>query len=257
MPDLSELLQKLGLSEKETATFLSIAKLGSSTVSEIADEAKITRTHVYELAESLKVRGLLTQSDTRGVRRYEALDHAGLIAFLAHKQKELQELEKSFVHAANQFNSLQKGGKLKTKVRFFEGVRGIEAIYHEVKRDCRAMAVGYDLLVMFSPGRVEQLIPGWFKMGLYFDEPGMHKRGILADTAFTRQFIEKMKESKHEHSYKIWPKEKGEFPTDTVCWSNKLFLIDLVDYPSGIIIEDAAIVSSFKMWFEFMWEKLS
>lgn len=47
-----------------------------------------------------------------------------------------------------------------------------------------------------------------------------------------------------------------EFPTDTVCWSNKIFLIDLVDYPSGIIIEDTAIVQSFKMWFEFMWKKL-
>jgi len=256
MSNVSELLEKLGLSDKEVKVFLSLIKLGPSTVSEIADEAKITRTHVYEIANSLKQKGLLTQSDTRGVRKFEALDHAGLMAYLSHKQKELHELEKSFAHAANQFNALQKGGKLKTKVRFFEGVKGIEAIYHEVKRDCKTQPPGYELLVMFSPGRVEQLIPGWFNMGLYLDEPGMKKRGILADTEFTKIYTEKMKTSKHEHCYKIWPKEKGEFPTDTVCWSNKIFLIDLVDYPSGIIIEDAAIVQSFKMWFEFIWQYL-
>jgi hypothetical protein len=99
-------------------------------------------------------------------------------------------------------------------------------------------------------------MPGWFKKELYFDEPGMKKRGILADTEFTKHFIEKLKTSKYEQHYKIWPKERGGFPTDTVSWSNKIFLIDLTDYPSGIIIEDAAMVKSFKMWFEFIWQHL-
>lgn len=256
MPEISQLLSRLGLGDKETKVFLSLVKLGPSTVSEIADEAKITRTHVYELAESLKQKGLLTQMETKGVRRYEALDHTGLLAYLSHKQKELHELEKSFAVSANQFNALRKGGKLKTKVRFFEGTKGVEAIYHEIKRDLKSQPPGYEVLTIFSPSRVETLIPGWLQMELYIDEPGMKKRGIVADTAFTQHYLEKMRSSKNAHSYKIWPKGKDEFPTDTIYWLNKITLIDLIDYPSGIIIEDAAIVQSFKMWFEFIWHHL-
>jgi len=256
MPEISQLLSQLGLGEKEVRVFLSLVKLGPSTVSDIADEAKITRTHVYELTNALKQKGLLTQSDSRGVRKFEALGHAGLMAYLSHKQKELQELEKSFTHVATQFNALQKGNRLKTKVRFFEGAKGVEAIYHEIKRDLKSQPPGYEVFTIFSPGRVESLIPGWLEMELYIDEPGMKKRGIVADTAFTQHYLEKMKSSENTHSYKIWPKGPDEFPTDTICWLNKMTLIDLIDYPSGIIIEDAAIVQSFKMWFEFMWNHL-
>src|SRR3989344_6658924 len=257
MPEIPLLLQKLGLSEKETAVFLGLVKIGPSTVSEIADEAKITRTHVYELANSLQQKGLLTQMETKGVRRYEALDHAGLLAFISQKQKELHELGKSFTLATNQFNALRKGGKLKTKVRFFEGVKGIESIYHEIKHDLKGQPSAYEVSTIFSPGRVEALIPGWLEMELYIDEPGMKKRGIVADTPFTLKYLKKMKSSKNTHAYKIWPKSTDEFPTDTICWWNKITLIDLVDYPSGIIIEDPPIVQSFKRWFEFIWQKLS
>jgi hypothetical protein len=70
------------------------------------------------------------------------------------------------------------------------------------------------------------------------------------------EYQTQMEKTKHEVRYKLWPKEKGLFPTDNIAWKNKIAYIDLVGYPSGIIIENEAVVKSYTMWFNQMWEGL-
>ena len=71
------------------------------------------------------------------------------------------------------------------------------------------------------------------------------------------KFVNKVKAADQKNLfYKIWPKEKNEFPTDTLCWLNKIAYLDMKGYPSGIIIENAAMVETFTMWFRQMWDSL-
>ncbi len=257
MEKIREILSGIGLSEKEVRVFLSLLKRGSGTVGKLALDSGVTRTHIYEILENLEKQGLVTQANTAGVRRYEAIGHAALLANLGRRQQHLQKLEKSLAAAATDFQALQVGSKQKTKVRFFDGPEGIHSIYAEIKSDLKKQKEPSELLTIFSPGLVERTLPGWFAAEEYIEVPKiMSKRGILFDSETARQYLQKIKGSPAAHSYKLWPKERGEFPVDTLCWLNKLTLIDLVDYPSGIIIENSAIVKVFAMWFALMWESL-
>jgi len=257
MLKITELLMKLGLNDKEIKVFLSLAKLGPSGVSKIALDSGVTRTHVYDVAEGLKQKGLLTEIEEKGLRKYEVLDHAGLMAFISRKQKEFLTLEKKLVELATEFETLRVGERHKTKVRFFEGPEGIRTIYAEIRSDLQKKKEASELLTIFSPAQVERALPGWFEAEEYIEVPAhMNKRGILYASDITRRYLEKIKASTGAHQYKLWPPEQGEFPVDTLSWGNKITYIDLVGYPSGIVIENEAIVRTFRMWFEKMWENL-
>ena len=59
MAQLTQLLQKLNLNKKEAAIFLTLVKLGKATASAIGRDSGVTRTHIYDLVQSLIKKGLV------------------------------------------------------------------------------------------------------------------------------------------------------------------------------------------------------
>ncbi len=248
MTQLRETLENLKLSEKEVDLFLALVRLGKSTVSVLARESGITRTHIYGIVEVLVKKGLVSEVEDRGKKTYESVDHAGLLAFISREQKELQKIEKKVVEMASEFNALQVGSKEKTKVRFFNGIEGVKQMYAEIRHDIEKSDAQIEVLTIFSPENLEKIIPDF----AYFDYPNMLGRDIVAEDSMIKTYTSKIKP---EH-YRIWPKEKGVFPTDNVMWKNKIAYIDITGYPSGIIIENEAMAKSFTMWFNEIWNGL-
>ncbi|PIQ78499.1 hypothetical protein COV82_00920 [Candidatus Peregrinibacteria bacterium CG11_big_fil_rev_8_21_14_0_20_46_8] len=255
IPEL--LLQDLGLADKEIKILLSLMRLGSASVTQIALESGITRTHVYDIAEQLKEKGLVSEIGEQGVRRYEAVDYYGLLAYLSRKQKKLQLLEKHFNRAAPIFQALRPSKRSTTSIRFFEGVEGVHAIYNTIRNDLKTSKEAQELLTIFSLERIESSIPRWLNNEEYIQVPAhVKKRDILYDSKRVQSYVQCMQRGSGEHEYKIWPKQKGEFAIDTLCWGHKLSYIDLTANPSGVIIENDAVVDTFRMWFEEMWGHL-
>ncbi len=256
MQKIHELLIQLGLNDKEARVFLSMVKLGPAPVGKVAMNSGITRTHVYDIAEELKERGFVSAVEKRGVRIYEALEHAGLLALISRKYKELEALEKKVAESVSDFEQLRAGARQKTKVRFFEGAAGVLNIYEEIKSDLRKLKEPFEIITIFSPDKLEKTFPGWFDEKHIDIPPYMIKRDIVHESEIFSKHLKDREKSASQYSYKIWPKAKGEFPADTLCWQNKIAYVELAEYPSGVVIENEAIVQTFKMWFEKMWEGL-
>jgi sugar-specific transcriptional regulator TrmB len=252
MVQLKQLLLKLNLNEKETVLFLTLVKLGKAGVSAIARESSITRTHIYDIVQNLVEKGLVSEVEERGIKTYEAVGHAGLLAFVSREQKQLQNIEKKIAEAASEFNALQVGTQQKTKVRFFDGVEGIKSIYQEVERDVEASTEKKEVLTIFSPQNLESIIPNFS----YFAFANTVVRDIVCEDKLLDVYKKQIVKSAFEVQYKIWPKEQGIFPTDSIVWKNKIAYTDLVGYPSGIIIENEAMTKSFIMWFNMLWKNL-
>ena len=83
MANLKQLLFKLNLNQKEATIFLSLVKLGKSHASAVGRDSGVTRTHIYDLVQDLVKKGLVSEVEERGIKTYEAVDHAGLLAFVA------------------------------------------------------------------------------------------------------------------------------------------------------------------------------
>lgn len=252
MANLKELLLQLKLSSKEVAVFLSLVKLGKTTAAAVARDSGITRTHIYDLVQGLIEKGLVSELEEKKIKVYEAAEYNGLLAFVSRQQKELQSAEKQLVQLASEFNALQVGAKQKTRVRFFDGVEGVKNIYEEIRRDFNKQTERFELLTIFSPENLERVMPGF----QYFTFPNALGRDIVAADTLLPEYERQMRVAGHGVEYKIWPPDKGLFPTDNIAWNHKLSYIDLIGYPSGIIIENASIFQSFTLWFNRLWESL-
>ena len=258
MPNIQDILKDLGLTENEAKVFLAAVKVGLAPISRVAAEAGIARTYVYELAEELKKKGLLAEVEVGKIKKIQALDYGGLLSYTQRRQRDMQRLEKDLEKAQGEFQALRMGIAQKTKVRFFEGVEGIKSINAEIRKDVEKLTTPYNLYVVFSADKMEAVLPGWIEHNqhIYF-EPLMKKYAIISETPLLPKFIGNTKEHGQKNLlYKIWPKEQKEFPTDTLCWLNKIAYLDMRGNPSGIIIENQAMVDTFVMWFKQMWTGL-
>jgi hypothetical protein len=257
MKTIEQILKDLGLTENEAKVFLSAVKVGLAPISAIARESGIARTYVYELAEELKAKGLLAEIEVGKIKKIQALDYGGLLSYVERRQRDMQALETDLKKVEGEFLALRSGLPQKTKVRFFEGVEGIKNINAEIKKDLGKLQTPYQFYVVFSTDRMEAVLPGWTEENRHiYYEPLMKKFCIISNTPLLQKFLEKSKDQKNMFN-KIWPKELLEFPTDTLCWQNKIAYLDMKEYPSGIIIESSAIVQTFVMWFKQMWSGLN
>ena len=61
MPTILELLNKLGLNQKEANVYMACLELGSGTIKELSEKSGVKRTSIYNFLEELKQKGLITQ----------------------------------------------------------------------------------------------------------------------------------------------------------------------------------------------------
>ena len=257
MKSIEQILTELGLTDNEAKVFLSAVKTGLAPLSRIAKGAGVSRTYVYELVEQLKEKGLLAEIEEGKTKKIQALDYGGLVAYVERRQKEMVRLERDLLKSSAAFHALTKGVSKPTKVRFFEGVEGIKSINTEIRKDLEKLKATHSFYVVFSADRMEAVLQGWIEHNQHiYYEPFMRKFAIISQTPQLEQFLEQVRENRQKNfEYKIWPQHK-EFPTDTLCWMNKIAYLDMEGRPSGIIIENKAMVDTFVMWFEQMWGSL-
>lgn len=258
MANIRQLLLDYGLAEKEAEVFLSIVKQGESGASTISSDTGITRTHIYDIVFELKKLGLITEIQRRGIKKYQSIDHDGLVAIFGQKQSQLKKLKEEMTMASAEFNKLQVGVAQKTRVRFFDGKEGIKRIYTESRNDLlKTQEKSAELLTIFSPDQIQKVFPKWYEHENFMDHGlNITKRGIVCHSDIFNDYVKDIEQRENNHQYKHWPKHGHDFLTDTLCWLGKIAYIDLADVPSGIIIENRGIVCSFKMRFDFMWYSL-
>src|SRR3989338_1035554 len=254
---ISPLLTRLGLNDKEVKVFLTLLTHGDQLASGIARFSGVTRTHVYDIAESLHKRGLVTVTEVRVARRYGAISHNGILEFVAQRQQSFAKLEKDLTEAASDFNALKSSTQPKTQVRFFEGPDGIRQILNELRIDMEKSSER-ETVTVFPVDRLANGVTNFIDDMLYINLPQLNKRDIIEDGPLAREYIERCKKGPVEHRYKIWPKEWGELLTDTVCWGDKVEISDVEDpkHVSGILITNHAYANTYRQWFEQLWDSL-
>lgn len=129
----SEVLQDLGLKEKEIKTYLALLELGSSTIKPIAVRAGIKRTSIYNFIEHLLALGLITRSTVRGRQNYQAAAPARLLEL---QKERLGKLELLLPYLQQAWES--KPGKV--RLSYFEGPKEVMNIVREEPR-CRKEAL--------------------------------------------------------------------------------------------------------------------
>lgn len=121
-------LIRLGLSEKEAATYTAVLALGSATVQETSRASGVSRPTTYATLEALENRGLVASHGEGSARRFLPEPPQRLEAILASERADVEGKEKVLAGTLPMLMALFNAEGPKPHVRYLEGEEGLETV---------------------------------------------------------------------------------------------------------------------------------
>lgn len=237
---LLSVVKNIGLTDKEAKVYLACLELGSTGVTHIAHRAGINRVTTYDVLEKLMQKGMVNSMMKSGMRLYDATDpHTVATDF---KRREME-----FRKALPDFRRL-RGDAIHPRVRYFEGLDGIKAIYDDTltsKTEILNYANSREIRVHW-PEYDEEYVRKRVKHKIYL-------RGIAPLDEHGTWVKSHDKENHRE--LRLVPSEEFSFTNEINIYDDKVAIISYKDVPLlGMIIESAEIANTQRDIFKMAWE---
>jgi len=135
-----EPLKRLGLSESDIKVYLELLKLGTATVTQLAEASGVHRTNIYAILDKLKNMGLATYFYEAHNMKFKAADPKNLLNYLKESEESIQGI----------LPDLQKIHEIvreRIGVEIFRGSKGIMSAFKDIireKKECLGFGIsGY------------------------------------------------------------------------------------------------------------------
>lgn len=246
---IHETLDRLGLSHRQTDLYLTLLKLGPSSIRDIATAAGINRGTTYEELKKLRTMSLVTYFP-QGKRRFFCAEAPEVLLRLAReKQQQTSEaLDRLELEILPDLKQLVPEST-RTSVFHYEGDDGIEYVLRDIletvarleKKDYRVYSSRPIRKYLYRP------FPAFTRMrvreGIHVNVIAIGEGGEDAPLA-NRKWIPS-KEIEGQASY-------------VAIYGTKCAMISLLegDYPTAVILDSAAIATALSVSFDTLWQLL-
>lgn len=236
--------------------YLACLELGTQPASVIAKKAGLKRPTTYLILENLVKQGLVSEYTGSNVKYFTSVPPEYLLSFVEKKRRELTSHQRELEEYLPQLQSLSNPYSLSPRVRFYEGMQGIE----------RAMN---DTLNAKELLRTYSVIDAWFAREdtkeyiLWYGKQRVKEKHIplfciCPDTPISRKYLEEDYvdiPNKNRISHFRWlPKEIQNFSNEINIYDNKVSIACLgKNELLGIIIESESIAQTQKSIFDAAW----
>lgn len=238
-----ELLQNLGLDQKESALYLALLELGQAEVSSIAEKAGIKRPTAYFVLNDLENKGFVHSVTSGKTKNFVAEDPKKLLALEKTKIADLEQALPGLLGLASK-------GLYKPGVRFFTGTAGIKAVYEETL----LQPTGSEMLAIGHAQVVEEKIPGfgqWYIKRRV--EGGISMRAITPATPGGVAVV-KRDALELRHTRILNPEQFSE-PVEINIYGDKVSAVSLIENELvGVIIESKVLAQAHRQIFEILWQ---
>jgi len=237
--EISEILVKTGLNNKEAAVYLALLELGTATVYPIATKAGIKRPTAYLILNQLQQKGMVSVVPRATKALYTAESPEKIIQDLLKKQ----ELVKRFMP---DMLALYNTKKEKPHIQLFEGKEGVLEVYKKVFASPSAdffCTIG-DVLGSFSE------LPKELKERALMKK--IKVRELLTQSSFDIEHARGMPQ--HEFYENRFVPAGMEFLTDNVFFQDSVVFFSYKPYMFAVVITSRGVVTSLKTIFELAWQ---
>lgn len=249
-------LKKIGMSDKEALIYATLLELGSAHPSTIASTAKVNRTTVYAVLLSLSVKGLVTELEKNKKICYQAERPSKLVHYAKNKILIAEDGYEQAKKLLPEIEGLYSLTPQKPKVRFFDGVDGVKAVFSDhiaaqKKYEMLAYSNVEDLMKFLPPQFVQHYVKSKEKLEIT-------TRAIFPKSEFNTSYNKRIYRGRNKKIFiktkfitpEIFP-YKGEI---TIYDNNKVSIINFHEKGLiGVIIEDQTIAGMMRMVFELAW----
>lgn len=246
MPFESE-LTLLGLTKQEIRVYLYLLEHGDATPPQVARGAHLLRPNTYPVLESLKNKGLLEGVKLARRTAFRAKDPSSILR-RADEQKRVLE------NVLPDLSALYKSQMNKPTVKFYYGLEEVRDVY--LRTDGAE-----EILFVTSTDILYSTYPKHFtNYRKQLTESQVFVRDILTQEAGKAISRETRALMRGYYDARYLPRKYEDAPTSIRIWNNTLALATFDDPVTCTVIENQALVKTFKTMFEVMWsaaEKLN
>ncbi len=244
MADQAQILQKLGLNEKESRVYLALLNLGQSSAHSVARISGLKRPTTYVILEDLRTRGLVLKMPGSKKQMFSALSPEELVHEM---KKNLADAE----YALPELMNVYSGGNSRVKTAHFEGVEGIKQLL-----EYRAKEMKDEELVGFyaTDLNADKELVRYFKE----DWPEITRklgkqRYIAPEHPSLKDYRDVDKTHNREVKTVSYEQYSSEVAIDVVG-----DIVRIQDYKNlqGVAIENADVAKTVRQIFEMVWSKI-
>lgn len=243
-----EVLELLGLTEKDSMVYQSLLRLGSAPLRRIAETANLNRGTAYDALKRLIVVGLVSHVDAKTHRYFTAEDPHKLRGLATRREVELREAGQALDGMIPGLALLAGASGHRPAVRYYEGDAGVRDILEDMLSTTeRAETKEYRLYSTAAiRDRKTAAWPGYDKERV--------KRGVRC-----RAIALGKGGGLHGLDDRRWLTQESSAATYIAIYPGKTAYISLDDKKNlfGVIIEDSAISSTQVVIFDALWKSLA
>lgn len=236
---LINVLTNLGLTEKESRVFLASTQLGTSVVSELAHTAGINRVTTYDILEKLKHKGLVSYYTKKKIKYFSSISPETLLEEYEKRTGDLRIALPKFKTLTGEINH--------PRVRYFEGLEGIKAIYADSLNSKTE-------ILNFSNS--EEIRKQWPNYDQEYVEKRAKKRIYLRGISPKDKAgeIVHSQDKKYYREIRLLPPAQFDFTNEINIYEDKVAIISFKDELIGMILESIEIANSQRAIFNMCWQ---
>jgi len=238
---ITNLLGRIGLSEKESAVYLAALKLGETTVMAISKKSGVKRSTVYTIIDDLKRKGIMAET-YKGLKR----------KFVAENPKNLQQIVNDNQERLNKYMpELMNMYSFPTGEQKIKAAEGAEAIRNGLDSMISDIEVGDYYLVIANFETLNDLLPNFLTKFLERRAKyNINIRTIAQDGEFARNYQKNQK--KFNDTVKIFPKDI-QFSANIVVTPHRVLFPQLLPHTGAVVIENKQVIDTIVKLFEMTW----
>lgn len=237
--DLLQILSSLGLTDKESKVYLATIETGTQPVAKIAQAANINRVTTYDILEKLKKKGLVSYFTKKKIKYFTATKPETLLDEFEKRTNDLRLALPKFKRLSGEVNH--------PRVRYFEGLEGIKAIYADT------LTSKSEILNFSNSEEIRKQWPNYDKE--YVSKRAKKKiflRGIAPHDK-AGETVHK-EDKKFNREMRLMPTEQFAFTNEINIYDDKVAIISFKDELIGMIIESPEIANSQRAIFNNCWQ---
>lgn len=243
--EVERVLTELGLSENEARVYLSALGLGPTTALKISRQSGIKRSTVYANLNSLTDKGLIHIQSSGFKRRFAVENPERLESLLESRRAQLKGI---LPKLCAEFYNVRESESF---IKHYHGLEGVKTVYETFLEELKP---GDFYFAISNQEKLFDLDASFFEN---FSEKrrqlDLNFRLILQDSPHARTYRQSERTAKRV--YKFLPRER-EINTCIIILPHKFIIVQLVQPPMVMVVENPHVVDTNRLLFEMMWEAL-
>lgn len=250
---LITVIKYFGFSDTEACVYLSMLELGTQPASVIAKKAGLKRGHTYNILETLRAKGVTQEFEKGGVKYFTCCTPSMLISLLERRNEELETRKRLLLQALPDLERLRNPAAVQPKVRFFQGIEGIKAIYEDTLNIKNQNLYALGDFDHYFPREKSPELNDWIwayckrraKNNIWY--VGIINKSPTSDIAFRTRKGEKRR---------LKMLKNVDLPVEINVYGNKVAVISSSKDMVGLIIEDRPIADMLRNLHQAIWKLL-